>query len=267
MKITAVAAVLALLLSFYACSGNSGDGSTSEGVSVIGTDVSDRLTTTEAISEIETETIVKTTARAESTTKATTTATTNKSQGGIGDNLQKYVVDIVETGQYTMTVEATSDGLKLDYVGIISGENTMQEMNMLGLMTIRLVSLDGKCYLLSPKGKRYAEISFEEFEKQLETIKNFSLEFKGLSLTDTQKVTKNGKEYVVETYKDADGKVSKYYFRNNALELIEIEKNSKSETMKYTISPEIDKSKIAVPSGYKKVANAGEVLLGSLNQS
>ena len=259
-----IAAVLlfALLLFTSACGGNSAleNESETESASQSTRETESETTPGEETTE-DTQTLpLDTTSKIESKTNAPETEKQNT--GGIGEYLQKYVIDVIETGRYTMTVQAVSSGLKMDYVGVISGENTMQEMNMLGMMTIRLISKDGKCYLLSPKGKKYTEISFDEFEKQLKTIKNFSLEFKELTLTDTATVEKGNKEYVVETYKNPKGSISKYYFRNNSLEFIELTEGGKTEERKYTISPEIDESRLSVPSDYKRVDNPGDVLLG-----
>ncbi len=182
--------------------------------------------------------------------------------GGIGSNLQTHVIDIINTGQYTMTMSSGKGGMKVSYKGVISGENTSQEMTMMGL-TIKLVSNNGKCYLVSDKGKKYAEISFEEFNKQLETIKNYSLEFKDLSLTATQKVSRGDKEYIVENYVDSKGENSRYYFRNDALELLIIGKGDKTEERAYTITPMTEAPGMAIPSDYVLATDAASILLGT----
>ncbi|MCR5484661.1 MAG: hypothetical protein K6F09_03620 [Clostridiales bacterium] len=180
-----------------------------------------------------------------------------------GEHLRKYVIDVMKTKHYTMTMNVSSGGFTIDYFAIVSGENTIQSMDMQGLLSMSLISKDGKCYLASPKTERYTEVSYEEFKKQLETVNDYDLEFENLVLEDTYEETVNGKAYTVEKYVSSkDGSVSKYYFRDNALEMIAFTgKSGVEEKRSYSVSPEVDESKIGIPDGYTYTDDAAKVLL------
>jgi hypothetical protein len=260
-KPVAAAAAITLLFFLSACGGDGEKKPVGKTTTTGVHDITEAQTGSETTEKNVSTQTKQSTTRTESKT-VTNSAGKTEAKVKTGENLQKYVIDVIETGRYTMTVQVAAEGMKMDYTAVISGKNSMQELNMSGLMTIRLVRKDGGCYLISPKGKRYAEISTDEFEEQLEAIESYSMEFRSMSLTDTSKVTKNGKNYVVETYRDKEGKISKFYFRNNTLEMVELADGGNLQVRKFTISPKADESKIAVPSGYKKVDAPGEVLLG-----
>lgn len=114
---------------------------------------------------------------------------------------------IFRSEKYTLATTVVSQGTSVPSTIMINGNDMSVDMavDIIGIKTsCRLLVLDGKCYLVIPDLKAYSpsEVVPPESITGKEKAEYVKSEYYEL----------NGKTYIIETYKSADGTLMQYYF-------------------------------------------------------
>lgn len=176
----------------------------------------------------------------------------------IANTLKAQNVDpVIKSGKFTIETSVESDGSSIPTTIMVDGNNMSTDLTvdteipLVGKIPVRLLVLDGKCYLLVPSIKLYTEsstvpeISFTSSSKE--------------TFVKSENVKIGLKTYVCETYSYDDGTTRKYYFYNNEWKISET--ISEEKTTKQTINSfktGVDKSHFSL-DGYTK-GNLGNIL-------
>lgn len=197
----------------------------------------------------------------EKTEPVKTTASTtnqNKETENLGPLFQKYIVDAVSDGSYTMKFKQSGVSL----VTTVDGSNSVIESNASGVIQITLICKDGKYYMLVPTTKKYVEMSADDFADQASSFENISLSFDGIKLTDSGEETVKGVRYKTEIYNEGNRGEVTYYFTDDGLKRLKTVKDGETNVIEtFEISSNIDKSVFDIPSNFKEVSDPSQVML------
>lgn len=151
-----------------------------------------------------------TTAKAgEKTTKSENTTTTTSAPKK--DTLrEKVIVNVIKTKKFTLKTNIVSNGTKIPATIAFDGNNLCMDITYSG-WNMRLLSLDGKMYLVFPALKMYSESGDSD-----DTLGDFSSLNAEQNYVKTSTVDdkKSGTKYTCEEYY-SDGAAIRYYFDKN----------------------------------------------------
>jgi len=182
----------------------------------------------------------------------------------IGENLQKYVVEPLNSDRYTITTG--TDGFKIKTVK--SGDNSAivldisLDLKMIGASlpaaSIKFIIKNGQTFMVNTTRRRFSEITPKELEETADAFNvSDELKYDNVVLKSTDTVNQDGKEYIVETYDTKEGTVERYYFYNDSLAYYEVEEKvdgeAKATKIELEISPNADEGIFDIPRTYKEV--------------
>lgn len=192
------------------------------------------------------------------------------------DTLKSSIVDkVMKTKKFTVVTTVEESGETIPVKIMIDGNNMATELTYSGV-TMRILVLNGQTYCVIPNflgSSVYGRLVGEDL---IPDFGEFGV-ISGLQFIKSEKVTKSGKTYTVETYKLA-GKNEysyteyKYYFLNNEWKILETInyvntlKDGKRVWTSTTDTQTIDSFKAGVDSSYFKLTgkNIGDIDMGKL---
>ena len=174
----------------------------------------------------------------------------------IHTNIEKNYNDIVNSNKFTMdfVVKETMDGeeMTLPIVAIRDGENLYFETQMpvegKGSMKFNFIITNGKCYIVIPAMRAYAEVPKEYVQEIIPSeIVTDDVE---MEYVKSGEVVFEGKKYICDVYKSGNDTV-KYYFADNELKRIETISGDNTSILEIKeLSTKADSSKFKIPSNY-----------------
>ena len=174
----------------------------------------------------------------------------------IHTNIEKNYNDIVNSHKFTMdfVVKETMDGeeMTLPIVAIRDGENLYFETQMpvegKGSMKFNFIITNGKCYIVIPAMRAYAEVPKEYVQEIIPSeIVTDDVE---MEYVKSGEVVFEGKKYICDVYKSGNDTV-KYYFADNELKRIETISGDNTSILEIKeLSTKADSSKFKIPSNY-----------------
>ena len=114
---------------------------------------------------------------------------------------------ILQSGKYTLQTTVVSNGTSIPSIIMVNGNNMSVDMTidlLLKKIVCRLLVLEGKCYLVVPDLKSYSETNTVPPSSITGTEK--------AEYVKSEILKKDGKDYIIETYKTQDGTLMQYYF-------------------------------------------------------
>ncbi|MCL2509160.1 MAG: hypothetical protein FWF05_08300 [Oscillospiraceae bacterium] len=181
----------------------------------------------------------------------------------IGEYLQRYLIEPIQAENFTMS--ANLSGVKTTLTK--SGSNSAMSMDvsmdglslpveMPSLMSMKIIVKDDVVYMVMPMLRKYTVVSAEEYaQNNLDTmdVQELTKVYGDVKLIETKTVTKDRKEYTVETYVKRDGSVESYYFSDKGLEFLEVIMDEQPVLSELSISSKVDSKAFDIPWGYRKV--------------
>lgn len=171
-------------------------------------------------------------------------------------SIEKNYNDIIKGNKFTMdfVVQQSMDGevVTLPVVAIRDGDNLYFETQMpvegKGSMRFNFIITNGKCYIIIPAMRAYAEVPKEYVEEIIPSeIVTDGVE---MEYVKSGEVSFGGKKYICDVYKSGDDTV-KYYFADNELKRIETISGDNTSILEVNeLSTNADSSKFKIPSNY-----------------
>lgn len=156
---------------------------------------------------------------------------------------------ILQSKKFTIKTTVKSNGESTPTTITVDGNNLCADVKS-GAMTLRMLVIDGKCYLAFPDLpiKVYAESSNVPSYSFTSSAKE--------TYVKSEEVVLSGKTYVCETYSYSDGSTCKYYFLDGEWKAMEKTAADGTKTTQAisSFSSKIDSSLFNL-SGYKAVGN------------
>ena len=189
--------------------------------------------------------------------KETSAQTTAAASGDFGPLFQKYVRDLVDDGEYTITMRQS--GMTMETA--VRGKESALESNVANVLQIRLINRDGSYFMLMPGTKKYAEMTAEDYAQQASSLQSATLDLSGMHYEKSGTDTVDGKTYRTETYsEDGRGSVT-YYFNDAGLQRARVVKDGKtSDVESFTVRDGADGDLFVIPSDYVKVSEPSQLL-------
>jgi len=197
--------------------------------------------------------------------------------------LEQYVINVINSGKYTMATSMVQDGVKADQVYYRDGATDEMYMKS-GLFSVRLVSRNSDYYIIFPTFVSYAQYSTNgsgalEGLSEIGSIGSAVMDYINdtiFSIEDYMKyggLTSSMGQYC-ETYADNAGNETRFYFSGSGLTKIEIvdAASGKTETREVKILAGVVKQSgiltsdpFSIPTGYTKVTE-DSAIMGILEQ-
>lgn len=211
----------------------------------------------------KTETTNKTTANKETTAEPTTASSDSGSVSGVVTPSEvprpnvtyfdKYVKSVLNSGNYTATVNGTFRGYSAT-VNIYKNGGTAYKITSKSFPVFRYFYSGGNVYIIVPADRSYAVVDVADtVVGMLESIvasESVAMTADGMTYCGVT----SGTGYVCESYKDTDGTVYRYYFNNGGLTKITVSGPSGNSTIGVSLKSGVSEGGVfSVPSGYRQV--------------
>lgn len=142
---------------------------------------------------------------------------------------KKDIVDpIMTSGAFTLKTQMQTQEGTTQVTTMVKGDDVCIETTLKGT-TARVLILDDKTYLVMPDFIIPGVGVYMEYEEQLRPNTGGAAD---AEYVKSEYVTVDGEELVCETYKLADGSVSKYYFKDGKWVMLAAEKDGESTSQK-----------------------------------
>lgn len=211
----------------------------------------------------KTETTKKTSTNKETTTKTATTSPDSGDGSGVVTPSEvtrpavtyfdKYVKSVLNSGNYTATVNGTFRGHSAT-VNIYKNGGTAYKITSKSFPVFRYFYSGGNVYIIVPADRSYAVVDVADtVVGMLESIvasESVAMTADGMTYCGL----KSGVGYICETYKASDGTVYRYYFNDGGLTRIDVSGPSGNSTIGVSLRSGVSEGGVfSVPSGYRQV--------------
>ena len=175
----------------------------------------------------------------------------------VKDSYKAQLIDpILATGEFTITTEVESEGTVVTAEIMVKGKDMCVNTVSKGV-TIRMLHLSGKTYLVIPMEMLLSKGIYGEVDKDMDV--NIGSPAK-VTYIKSERVNVDGVEYIRESYRQTDGTVSYYYFKDGKWVFLGAEEDGVMELRRITdFKKGVDSSYFSL-SGYREADLSG--LLG-----
>lgn len=235
---------------------------------VPGTTAKNGITTTTKKSSATTTKAGATTTAAGSGSTSTTSSSGGSGGGDVGEGqipkpsvtyLDKYVINVINSGKYTIKMLMKNDESTTAFTHYVDGENTSTVLVVTDKgvkFTAKLINKNDKHYIVVPLFAKYAEVTNDDIgsivDEDLSDVSIIKGLFKEMDKWEYRGITSiTGMN--IESYKDSNGTIQKFYFNSSGLQKVESVSNGNTETMNIVIESGVSSDQaFVIPSGYKK---------------
>ena len=167
------------------------------------------------------------------------------------------IVDpILATGEFTITTEVESEGTVVTAEIMVNGKDMCVNTASKGV-TLRMLHLSGKTYLVIPMEMLLSKGIYGEVDKEMDVSIGSPAK---VTYIKSERVKVDGVEYIRESYRQTDGTISYYYFKDSKWVFLGSEEDGVMELREITAFKKgVDSSCFSL-SGYREADLSG--LLG-----
>ena len=167
------------------------------------------------------------------------------------------IVDpILATGEFTITTEVESEGTVVTAEIMVKGKDMCVNTVSKGV-TLRMLHLSGKTYLVIPMEMLLSKGIYGEVDKEMDISIGSPAK---VTYIKSERVKVDGVEYIRESYRQTDGTISYYYFKDGKWVFLGSEEDGVMELRKITAFKKgVDSSYFSL-TGYREADLSG--LLG-----
>lgn len=161
------------------------------------------------------------------------------------------IVDpILATGEFTITTEVESEGTVVTAEIMVNGKDMCVNTASKGV-TLRMLHLSGKTYLVIPMEMLLSKGIYGEVDKEMDVSIGSPAK---VTYIKSERVKVDGVEYIRESYRHADGTVTDYYFKDGKWAMIGAAADGEAGIQKILdFKKGVDESYFSL-NGYKEVA-------------
>lgn len=177
--------------------------------------------------------------------------------GRYGPLFQQFIRDLVDDGDYTVSMRQTG----ITIVTAVSGGDSAVDSDMAGVLHITLIHRGDKYYMLMHGTKKYAEMTEDAYEDQVKSLESAALELQNVQLLETGEQTVAGKRYRTETYDEGEHGTVTYYFTDTGLARAEVLRNGKTTALEsFTVRDAADADLFEIPAGFTLVEDPAQLM-------
>ena len=129
---------------------------------------------------------------AEESEAANPAQTASQPEGKFGPLFEQYVHSPVSDGAYTISMQQSG----ISMVTTVTGGDSALDSNMANVLHITLINQGGKYYMLMHGTKKYAEMTAEDYAKQVASLQTASLDLENVRFLESGTQTVGGKQCV-----------------------------------------------------------------------
>lgn len=180
-------------------------------------------------------------------------AAASEGDGRFGPLFLKYVRNLVQDGEYTISMRQSG----ITMVTTASGGSTALDSNVSDVLHITMINKDGQYYMIMHNTSKYAELTAADYAKQADSLETATLELDNVTYKESGTDTVGGKQYSTETYDEGERGSVTYYFDDTGLVRAKVVKNGVvTDVESFTIRDEADMDMLTIPANYTKVSGA-----------